>query len=200
MSLFYSAGLGTAIPVVEDFEDNDLAEWSGNTGDYDVNQTSPVPNGQYRLEKTGNSGKSMRSSSGLNDYPERGDIFTFQFIPGDAVALPGFTFFGQDSSKTYELFLQVENDTFSLREREGFTTLASASLSWTLDQEYTIEIDTSTGDDIVCTATDKSDGSTTTISATDGTYNSTDIGIRANNGSTNTSGTVLDYIRITDPV
>jgi len=186
------------IADVEDFEDGDLAEWSGGTGVWSVNQTAPVPNGQFRLEKTSAGSGSMRSSSGLSDYPERGDIFAFQLIPGDSGGQPGFEFFGASSGASYELFMDVNKGNFILRDRSGFTNLDSVALPWTLGQEYTIEIDTSTGDDIVCTATDESDGSTTTISATDGTYNSTGIGIRDNNSSSGT-GTVWDHIRITDP-
>jgi len=185
-----------AIAVVEDFEDGDLAEWSGDTGVWSVNQTAPVPNGQFRLEKTTASKGSISSSSGLNDYPERGDIFAFQVIPGASSAQHGVGFFGTSTSNTYELFINVNSSRFELRNRSGFATLARASLSWTVGQEYTIEVDTSTGDDIVCTATDESDGTTTTISATDNTYNSSDIVIFTNNSSP--KGTVLDNIRITD--
>jgi len=184
--------------IVDDFEDNNLAEYSGDTGVYSVTQTSPVPNGSFRLEKTTGGKGDIRSSSGLNTYPQRGDEFAFQFIPGDSSSQPGFRFFGTSSSSTYELFLNVDKSAFILRDRDGFNTLASTSFTYTVGQEYTITIDTATSNDITVTITDESNGSSTTIYATDATYNSTEIAFADNQGTGSTTGTVFDFLRVTN--
>jgi len=206
MSLFSAGLFGPDIPdnLVDGFEDGDISEYSGSTGDFVVNQTSPVPNGSNRLERNESSATSsgISSTSGLNNYPERGDIFKFQVIPANSADQIGFLFFGTSISSTYEVFLNVISGDFELRDRDNFNTLdKDTSVSYTTGQEYAVEIDTSSGDDIACTLIDESDGSTvSSVSATDNTYNSTFIGWQDNISNSNTSGWVVDYLRITQAV
>jgi len=65
----------TSPGVVDDFEDGNIDEYEGATGDYTVNQTTPVPSGSYRLEGTGGENTKLLASD-LDRMPAAGTKFS----------------------------------------------------------------------------------------------------------------------------
>lgn len=71
--------------IIDDFEDNDLAEYGGDTGNFDI-QTSTVAEGTYALEAT--SAGRIGSDSGLPNYPQQGDTWKINVRYTDGGAQP----------------------------------------------------------------------------------------------------------------
>jgi len=68
--------------TIDDFEDGDLAEYSGDTGSFSVDSSSPTFQGSRSLKTTTNN-RSITSFGRLPVYPGRGDTFQFRlFLDG----------------------------------------------------------------------------------------------------------------------
>lgn len=82
--------------VIEDFEDGDISNYYGDTGNYSIS-TSRTFSGSYSLYSGGNN-DSIYCRSGLDRYPQPGDKFEIRTYHGDSNAGSSFGF-GFNSNK-----------------------------------------------------------------------------------------------------
>lgn len=124
---------------IDDFENGDLSNYSGDTANFAV-QTNNVYEGTYSLEATSDgAGYTIYSMSGLNYYPQAGDTFQFQMYTtdtdnagtgGNSLRI-GFRWCVQSSSEAsfYAAMIKPADDDIQLRVSNSgnLTTLASAT-------------------------------------------------------------------------
>lgn len=116
--------------VIDDFEDGDLAEYTGSDkSDYTV-QSSTVYDGSYALECATPSNpddNQIYSMSGLSRYPQAGDTFEWHGYAKDNSSALLNTFGYQDSDNHYRVYVNTRDTGFYLQKVIGgeFTTLAS---------------------------------------------------------------------------
>ena len=87
--------------VVDDFEDGNVSEYVGNTGNYEVNGEAPVAKGSYSLKNTGGDEAIIGSFAGLPRYPAAGDTFAAKVASTDTAHNVGLLFGMQDMSNFY---------------------------------------------------------------------------------------------------
>lgn len=126
------------VTIVDDFEDGNLNEYSGDTGDYVITTNNPW-NGTNRLELErdgSNVFSDIESTSGLNAYPSKGTKWTVFVLctvdPSDNMF--SRTLFGLiDNSNAFQVQVGWHNDTFGISSRGGGSlsesTTASSALS-----------------------------------------------------------------------
>lgn len=175
-----SARVVFANDIVDDYEDNDLSEYGGNTADASV-QSTLVYNGTSALNVTGGSGDPVVSTSGLDHYPTQGEPFSAfvrfdQSDDGDH----GLLFFAQSTSNNdgYEVELRPGNDRFEL-SLNGSNTLDTDSTDpgTYADEWLNVTVYPHQNGDINVTIKQVSTGNTiATLDANDGTYSSGGFG------------------------
>jgi len=67
------------MPAITSFEAGDLSAWSGDTGAFSL-ISSPTTDGSSALQFTGSSWSTISSTSGLNSYPQIGDVVQLDII------------------------------------------------------------------------------------------------------------------------
>lgn len=67
--------------TIDDFEDADIVEYSGDTGNFTVD-SQLVETGSYALRTTTNWRQNIRSTSGLPNYPQKGQVFEWYTAVG----------------------------------------------------------------------------------------------------------------------
>jgi len=175
--------------VVDDFEDNNLNEYSGNTGSF-TTQTSPVYNGSYSLGDVSQN-RSIYSDvgDGLPYYPQRGDTVEWRTHQsgGNDVATTGLFSSGGRSGNGYDFRPGSVDGTgyMQIRRWDGGsqTTIASAN-SVAVEYEWMrhrVESDAST---LTYKVYDSSGNKLGQISATDSTYSNRGIWFGAYPGDT----------------
>lgn len=192
-------GVGGGI-VIDDFEDADLSEYTGDTGSYSI-ATSPVFNGTYSLKVPGGSGGlNIVSQSGLDTYPEPGDTFRFNHYQADT-AHTGVLFGVQNSGDYY---------TFDIDTRPGtvvdglqLSVFSNGSLQYRIDLADNLniplnewlegEVSWSQNGDITCTVWDSGGSLIGSISGNDTTYGAGGFGVRTAGASS--AGSYIDYAR-----
>lgn len=152
ISLSGAAAAAVSFPiVVDDFEDGDIDEYTGEQQDLDaatVQQTTVFHN-DFALELASGSDGSIRnieSQSGLNDYPEVGDTFrfAFQLDNDDTNAQVGFAVQDTATRDLYVINIQASfSDSYSLQRLVdgNLTTLDSGSWPGTVGSWFEIETD-----------------------------------------------------------
>ena len=198
----------SAIPdsVVDDFEDGDISEYSGDTAAWTVVQNN-VEQGDFALQKDApdSFGESIWSlpGDGLQNYPQaNSDIAVL--VREEGGVIPVFAFALEDDAGTIKGYgVQYEfNEEISLRRIDDLSEFSAT----TLDSDSTI--DTNSGEwyyilieresDLKeVTLFDLDDNPVSeTISTTDTTYD-TDEGIGFSNFTSisDTDQTVFDYVR-----
>jgi len=136
--------VGSAIPVniVDDFEDNGITEYTGDTGGY-VTATSAVE-GSYALafDSASGGGATIRSTSGLNYYPKKGDKFSClaRSVGGDS--LPELGFGGASGVDGYVVGFYPPLNEVRVRKYSGGSPndLASKSASLSTGTWYDVEV------------------------------------------------------------
>lgn len=196
MSLFYkpSAGGGDTVTVVDDFEDGDIAEYSGATGSYTANTNAPVYNGSYSLKASASTAAELISTSGLNEYPAQGDTYVVQVRFSSDANVAGVLFGVQDTNNLYLVQIHAGSDNFQLfvESGGGFTKLAEDTAATIGASEwYECRIDWATDGTITPMLLDSADSQVSQISATDTSYSSGGIGFRSN-----ASNSIYDYARV----
>jgi hypothetical protein len=162
----------TDIPdsVVENFEDGDIAEYSGDTGSFSVVQDRAF-DGSNALYSNANYGR-ISSVSGLNSYPSAGDeIWWYTYIASGGDRVSQF-FFGIQTvvgNSNYETRLNGKEGQLELRRNDASNSIldsASATIDrhvwirneikWDIDGDGVIEysaFNADTGDQIGSTLT-----------------------------------------------
>jgi len=87
--------------LIDDFEDDNIAEYVGATGAYDVNEDAPVAEGDFSLKNTGGDEALIGSFAGLDRYPSAGDTFAAKAASIDDAENFGLLFGMQDLSNFY---------------------------------------------------------------------------------------------------
>lgn len=176
--------------VVDDFEDGDISEYSGQTGLFSVD-TNLAYGGLYGLE-LGAGNKGTRLDPGIARFDQlinQGETISFkQYVDTSAGSADEVcTMFGVQSpvslNQNYAVCIeQFGTDRISLvRDAEstdtvgGVTRLASSSVSYTTGW-YVVEVDWESSDDITVRLYNPSGSLVTTISANDSTYSSGGFG------------------------
>ena len=141
-----------AIPdsVVEDFErTNPLDDYFGDVGDFDVVDSDPIE-GDKTLETDRGAGQEIISTSGLSDYPQRGDVFSCLIMATDSRGGPEVIFGASDVDNFYDVRTEPGSDNIRLAVTEGGsrTTLDSASPSLDVGEVYDVGITWSENNDI----------------------------------------------------
>ncbi|MFB6120032.1 MAG: RICIN domain-containing protein [Halobacteriaceae archaeon] len=90
---------GVSAGIVDDFEDGNLDEYDGQTGNYTVNSDAPVASGSQSLKS--DSGGAIISMDGLDRYPAEGTTFSAKVGYTSANPTMGIAFGAQDASSFY---------------------------------------------------------------------------------------------------
>lgn len=201
----------TSFTAVDGFEDGDVAEYVGDTGQFAA-QTSTTYHGGYALQCDSSAGASytIGSTTGLYDYPTQGDTFAWNahlVNSGNPIQFAFFALQNETEPTTdscYRVMLDARDDNLQLGRWDSgsFTELDSGSATWPLDQWIEIEVDWQTNGTIAVTAwTLDGSGSRDTqlgsLSPSDATYSSGGVGWGVNDGTPGTPTTVyVDHARI----
>lgn len=172
-TVIYSAG---GVTVIDDFEDGDIAEYSGDTADFNV-QTTTIKKGAYALESSGLD-SSIYSTAGLGAYPSQGDTFRCYIYPNQAGAGVGEIWFATtDSNNTYFAAMNNGTSNFQIGKRDAGskTNFASQSYNWN-SEWYEFEIEWLSDGTINATAYDSAGTQVASLSATDATFTGGGIG------------------------
>lgn len=192
----------TTETIVDSFEDGDIAEYSGGaTGSFTVvsNPSFGAKDGTNVLRWDGGSSyDNMASTSGLDNYPGKGDTFRFynyydnggtQYISNNF----GCEAEGSDVGR-YRTY--VYDGTFYLVEQDGGGSLdQQTNVTTPTGEWFYIEIDWGTDDTITATLYDSTDTQLAQLSGTDATHASaTGVGFGAYD---DTTGQIyVDYVVI----
>lgn len=181
--------------IVDDFEDTGLSEYSGDTGNFSSdNGRSQNGSRALKADMDGTSNV-IRSTSGLDRYPAKGDTFRV-WVYANSGNL--WTEFGvQDSNNYYQVRVSPANDAFNVAKVvSGSTTvLTSSSPSYSTGAWYEIKVAWADNDDIDATLFDSGGTQLSSLSTNDSTFSSeTGIGMFVNSGSSTTGW--WDYWRI----
>lgn len=201
--------LAQSTVIIDDFEDGDIAEYSGETGAATVTQsTTTAQNGDYYVEvNAGGTANTIASfeGDGLNAYPDQGE--TFRFWTQLRGSVRSHTNYGRQTVGSgdndsrdgdgYQVVLHDTN-TFSLAVNGYFggTTLAEdTSVTVNTNEWYEIEVVWGTDDSHTVTLYDSSGTQLTQLSATDSTYTNGGIALSADNNN-DSADVWWDYYRV----
>lgn len=198
--------LATGTLLVDDFEDQDLAEYDGDTGYYQIvdNPTAGVIEGNWCLEAEINSGSAKAIASlkgdGLDNYPEPGDTFRCWFAFAGSSTNPKFAWASQgyDTGEDgyYAEYLKA-NNAFRLTLREGTNNvLASDTVDLSADTWYEVEVYWGSDGDMTCDLFDEDGTELSSVSATDTTYTDGGINFIVNNTSGSNDTAWFDHYRL----
>lgn len=179
--------------VIDDFEDENISEYVGATGAYEVNSDAPVAEGSYSLKNTGGDEALIGSFAGLDRYPSAGDTFAAKAASIDDAENFGLLFGMQDLSNFYfTRYWKGGPDLQIWRVEDGsYSELASVDVpETTVGTVYDYVVDWA-ADGTITLELRETDGTVIgTTTAQDTTFTEGGIGTRR-------SG-MLDDIRITD--
>jgi hypothetical protein len=155
-----------ATGVIDDFEDGDISEYFGSTGDWSV-QTGTVYEGTYALESSVANVTGITSQSGLPRYPQAGDTFRARIRFENDTSVnreAGFAFFmnddGTNNARRYRVEVRADNPDMRITIRGNDvtnSTLASTSIPQpNADEWYEFRIDTGEGGKITFELYDES--------------------------------------------
>lgn len=130
--------------AIESFEDGDLSEYNFATGKSGATVvSSPAYDGSKVLELA-NTHTQMNSTSGLDDYPKNGDIFSVWVRATNNAASVNFTYGVQNDHNRYFIRVNFSGGNISLHRYEGGTDTVLASdsaVSPSYDTWYEIKIE-----------------------------------------------------------
>jgi hypothetical protein len=173
--------------VVDDFESQSLANYTGKTSDYTFSSTT-IKEGSYSLKYTGNNWKEIVSLSGLANYPAPGDTFRIYMHPGDDRVAQLFCWAVQSGSwvnDCYAVRIDGKKDRFSIEKATGgsFSILADdgnvTELSSSPAQWFEVEVTWTSGGSITAVLYDGTGTQLTSVSTTDTAYSSGGIAFEA---------------------
>jgi len=172
----------TDVRVVDDFEDNNLSEYSVNTdapARFCKTQSNDVISGNYSLKIEGkDEGASCVSTSGLDYYPKRGDTVSFKFLFENAdnckTSIIGFASSDTLFERGYDIAFRIRDGTFDLEKRTSSSPiiLDSQNVNYSSYQDTVLDVTFDWGaSDLTVTL---KDGGTTVaqLSATDTEFDS----------------------------
>lgn len=185
------ADYGTTKGPIDTFDDGNLNEYTGDTGEFNV-QSGTAWSGNALVSTVTSCCSDMSSSSGLSSYPEQGDEFSIYVRSNvsDAATdnvMQRIRFGRQNSTSTYQVQINWHNgDNWYLHKRHPAETGGTAILAsdttieggLSPDTWYRVDIDWGTDGTITAELVNPNTGDVkSTISAADTTFTSGDIGI-----------------------
>ncbi|MFC6975828.1 hypothetical protein ACFQL1_15950 [Halomicroarcula sp. GCM10025709] len=175
--------------TVDDFEDNDLAEYQGDTGVAST-QSGVVKDGSYALELSGDPDGStkpkfptIKSYSGLPTYPEKGDTIEI-WVRIENAGVDAQVWFGvqSGSSNSYNALLRDDVEDIAIFKRGENTVLDSDPVTISTETWYRMKIQWKSNSDIIYELFDTSGSNLATAAAQDGTFSSGGVGFQTNSG------------------
>lgn len=113
-------------PVIDSFEDSGLGEYSGDTGNFSVTGTASY-HLDSSLEYSNAANSHIFSTSGLDNYPAKGDTFswysTASSLSQSADATAGMTFGVADSNNWYHARVNYDDSKLFFIEEDGGSTI-----------------------------------------------------------------------------
>jgi len=110
--------------IIDDFESNNLTAYSAEVNQYEIVSGGDAIDGSFSLQSKNADffEDGIYSTSGLSNYPQRGDTFQFKVesVGGDNV-MAGMIFGVQSNENNNYMFLVTEDD-FRIRKDQEITT------------------------------------------------------------------------------
>lgn len=194
-SVIWSSGGGPTI--IDDFEDNDLTEYSGDTGGMSTT-TAAAQHGTYGLENTGGGYLQIGSQpgDGLNYYPQQGDAVEWYVNPASTYsifmwgtqAIGDVTYYARPRPDNNVLELELNGTTYSTAQTFSDNTWYQMRLEW--DDGATFG---GTAGDHTVYVYDMSGNQLVSISENENTYSSGGVEM-----SSAEAGGMIDYVRKTN--
>jgi len=190
----------SAIPdtLVDSFEDQDLTEYSGDTGAFTVNQTF-VKQGDYGLEggATNGGASTITSSSGLSYYPDGTDPYRIYVRWADADARLVIFYGQQDDNNRYRVDISNGRLQIGVRNSGSFTSIDSnSSPGLSANTDYDLEIDWTPGGTHTATVYDTNATEQAQASGSESVgISQTGIGFNVNDTGSNGVTGFFDYAR-----
>jgi hypothetical protein len=162
---------GRTSGIVDDFEDNDLSEYSSIEGGNTATQSNVVHDGTYaiRTEEPSNSTRGYAgSTSGLPRYPQAGDTFQYWVRTEQGnTARAGFGL--QDDTKDDGYDILFSDSKIEIRRFDSgvYTTLSKTNVSTSAATWYRHVVKWEESGNITATLYDESGSKLASISATD---------------------------------
>jgi len=181
--------LWSAVDIVDSFEDGDISEYTGDTGNYSAQTggaTSPQ-DGSYHLNGTSGTSSFMYSESGLENYPSAGDTFQFWIYHGNKDDFTRtFWAVSGDKNTSYSIFLDRRNGgrTVALRKDDN-DVIASGPNRANTDSWYRFRIIWGTNGDMTVQMYDSSGNKELEFTGNSSAYTSGGIGFSSNSPSQN---------------
>jgi hypothetical protein len=164
--------------TADGFEDNDLSEYSGDTGAASIT-SSPALNGTYSLEMSSGGSEKIISTSGLDSYPRTGDTITYETEISNG-GVSGLMFGVQNDTHYYRISLDG-NGQFTVVEDGSDTVLLDQNRR--VDQGDLIDVEirwNATGFRVIVDSSDFSIDETVSTSA----YSGGGVGYSVSGGGT----------------
>lgn len=138
-----ATGVDQTVTVYEDFEDGDMSEYSGDTGDVTV-QSNEVYHGSFALEDTLTTNPDNEQVELISNItgPSQGDSFRWQYYLGDRTSNRAVCLFGVQDADNYfgnrintlgkrVEFTQVVDGDFSVIDFVEFDRTQTTTGTWT---------------------------------------------------------------------
>lgn len=174
---------------IDNFDDQSLSEYTGDTGSYSFD-TSTVDQGDASLTISGStaSDQNIQSSSGLDNYPSRGDIWRYKVrINNTSITRANLMFFTTDAGNTYTVAVEPGTGDFQINVWTSSSVdvvAADTTVTYSTGVWYEVEVDTSdtANNTIAAKLIDDAGNTDADISGTDSTYDTGDVGWQYNGG------------------
>jgi hypothetical protein len=200
----------TATVVYDSFEDQDISEYSGQTGSFTVASDIPAKDGSYALKQAyDGSGDSFAiasfSGDGLDGYPSQGTPFRAFFYAGPNFDnhYPRIVYAPQGTSgfmDGYNIVFDQSNTEFKVEYRSGGSNQATygpvnVDYSGYTEEWLEVYVDWTTAGDHTVTLYDSAGNQLANLSFTDTNYSSKGIGWTTNGGGTSSANNFyFDYL------
>lgn len=126
------------VTLIDDFEDGDLSEYTGATGDYAVTTDAPVGEGQYSLKAQTTGSGPIVSTSGLADYPAAGDTLAAKVAQTEVHPFVGVAWGVQDVENFYWVRIDTTANALQLWRMENGTPTKLGGTYHRLDDVGTV--------------------------------------------------------------
>jgi len=183
--------------VLDDFEDGDISEYSGNTADFSA-ITSNSYSGSYGVRKTSNRGTSTRIYNSSFSYDIDGNNITIRVRPNEFSTDFAGVGWSTSAGSGYYAGIHTGSSYFGIDKYTGSTgntdgTLASESLNVTLDNWYKIVLNKDGSTYTAWLLDDAGNVVNGPVSASDSTYSPSTFGIQQYSNQTRNP---MDYVTL----
>jgi len=175
----------SAEKIIDDFEDGNINEYNGDTGDYSVTSSNPISGSSSLLSTAGSFATPyIHSTSGLQNYPQAGDTFSYKIrIEGTINVSSGLVFGIQsNTSQNYALLIFSASGADRIEFRKNVasgslgTQISAQNVSTFTNDVIRFEVDWGTNGTISVDVINEGTNTVDTVSFTDSDYTSGGIG------------------------